>query len=308
MIRPADIAAAVVVAALWGLNFPVMKLGLGELPPMLLMALRFTLVALLLCPFRRLPREKLGAILLLSITLGSLHFSLMFSGVAGIDAATAALLAQSQVPFATMLAAIFLKDRLTVRAAIGMAVAAAGLVLIVGEPRFTRDDAVPICLVLVASFVWAVGNVQIKRLGAVDSFAANGWIAFFAAPQLLILSLLLERDHVAVLRNASWVAYAAVAYAAIAITIGSYALWYRLMRRYPVSTVMPFTLLVPVFGVLASMAMLGNRMSWQGMLGGVATLLGVAVIVLRRHRPQPPLRPAAPPPLPPPTRAEARQP
>jgi len=307
MIRPADIAAAILVAALWGLNFPVMKLGLGELPPLLLMALRFALVALLLCPLRRLPREKLGAILLLSITLGSLHFSLMFSGVAGIDAATAALLSQSQVPFATLLAAIFLKDRLTVRAAIGMAVAAAGLVLIVGEPRFTRSDAVPICLVLVASFVWAVGNVQIKRLGAVDSFAANGWIAFFAAQQLLILSLLLERDHVAVLRNASWVAYAAVAYAAIAITIGSYALWYRLMRRYPVSTVMPFTLLVPVFGVLASMAMLGNRMSWQGMLGGVATLLGVAVIVLRRRQPRPPLRPAAPP-LPPPAPAEARQP
>jgi O-acetylserine/cysteine efflux transporter len=304
MMRPADIAAAVLVAALWGLNFPVLKLALGELPPLLLMAVRFALVALLLCPLRRLPREKLGPILLLSITLGSLHFSLMFSGIAGIDAATAALLSQSQVPFATLLAAIFLKDRLTVRAAIGMAVAVAGVVLIVGEPRFTRSEIVPICLVLAGSFVWAVGNVQIKRLGAVDPFAANGWIAFFAMPQLLVLSLLLERDHVTVLRSASWVAYGAVAYAAVAITIGSYALWYRLMRRYPVSAVMPFTLLVPVFGVLASMAMLGNEMSWQGMLGGIATILGVAVIVLRR--PQPPPRPAAT--LPPPAPAEVRGP
>jgi len=49
-----------------------------------------------------------------------------------------------------------------------------GLVLIVGEPRFTRSEIVPICLVLAGSFVWAVGNIQIKRLGAIDPFAANG--------------------------------------------------------------------------------------------------------------------------------------
>lgn len=278
--RPRDVAAAILVMLIWGCNFPMAKLGLGELPPMLMMTVRFALVAALLCPFvPRPPRDKLAQVLALSVTLGGIHFGLMFSGLARIDAAAAAILIQTQVPFATAIAAVVFRDRLSLRQIAGMAVAFAGVALIAGEPRFS--DPVPILLILGASLAWAVANIQIKWLGAIDNFTLTGWIALFAAPQLLLHSLLLESGQLAALRGASLLAWGCVLYMALAVTVLSFGLWYPLLRRYPVTRMMPFTLLVPVFGILASILVLGERLGLLGALGGLATIGGVAVMVLR---------------------------
>lgn len=281
--RPLDYAAALGVMVLWGVNFPMGKLGVTELPPLLFMALRFTLVAALLCPFFPLPRAKLGGVLRLAFVLGSLHFSAMFTGLSLMDAATASLLVQSQVPFAALLAAIFFRDRLGWRRFLGMTVAFAGVLVIVGEPRF-GGDLLPPALILAASFFWALANIQIKHLGAINGFALSGWLALFSAPQLLLLSLLIEHGQGTALHAAGWGGWGGVVYAAIAVTIVSYAMWYPLVRRYSVNQTMPFTLLVPVFGVASSAAILGDSVGWQTALGGAATILGVAIIVLPRSR------------------------
>ncbi len=279
--KPADYAAALAVMLIWGLNFPMAKLGLGEIPPLLFMSLRFFLVAALLCPFVPLPRDKLPGVLALGTLLGSVHFSLMFSGIARMDAATASLLSQMQVPFGALLAALVYRDRLGWRRLIGMLIAFLGTLLIAGEPRFGRDP-VPLLMILGASFAWALATIQIKRIGPVDGLALSGWLGLFAAPQLLVLSLLLEKGQLAALAAAGWRGYGGLAYGAIAVTIVSYGLWYPVVRRYSVNQTMPFTLLVPIFAVAASTLILGDRLSWQAALGGIATLMGVATIVLRR--------------------------
>jgi O-acetylserine/cysteine efflux transporter len=68
------------------------------------------------------------------------------------------------------------------------------------------------------------------------------------------------------------------------VTIISYVMWYRVLRRYTVNQAMPFTLLVPVLGVLSAALLLDEPLTWRVILGGVATVAGVAVIVLRRPR------------------------
>jgi O-acetylserine/cysteine efflux transporter len=152
----------------------------------------------------------------------------------------------------------------------------------VGEPRF-GDDLLPPMLILAGSFFWAAANIVIKRLGAIDGFALSGWFALFAAPQLLLLSGLIEHGQGTALRDAGWRGWAGLLYGALAVTLVSYAMWYPLVRRYAVNQTMPFTLLVPIFGVASSALILGDRVSWQTALGGAATILGVAVIVLRRR-------------------------
>ncbi len=279
--KPRDILLALVVMLVWALNFPISKLGFGDFPPLLFMVLRFAVVALLLCPFIRPPRAKLRQIMLLSVTLGTFHFSLMFSGLARTDSATAALLVQSQVPFAALLAAFFFKERPNLRSALGMAIALLGVTLIVGEPRFGRDP-LPVAMILAASLAWAIANIQFKQIGAIDGFALTGWMAFFACPQLLALSFVLEDDHRTAIAQAGWRGWGAVAYGAVVITILSYGLWYPLLRRYPVNQIMPYTLLIPVLTVAASYLMLGDRLDWQSAIGGAVTILGVAIIVLRR--------------------------
>jgi O-acetylserine/cysteine efflux transporter len=265
---------------LWGFNFPISKIGVTEVPPIMLMGLRFSIVALLLCPFMPFPREKLFDLLAIAVLLGGFHFSLMFTGISRVESATASILSQSQVPFAALLGAAFYKDRLTKRLFGGMLLAFVGVALVAGEPRFGSDPW-PILMILAAAFVWAVANLFFKRIGDVHPFALSGWMAFFAAPQLFVTSFFLEHGQEAALASADWKAYGALLYNAIVVTIISYGFWYPLVRKYPMSFLMPFTLLVPVIGVLAGVMMLGDRLTWQMMLGGLATLAGVAVIALR---------------------------
>ncbi|HEY0834410.1 MAG TPA: EamA family transporter [Azospirillum sp.] len=277
---PQDVALALLVMALWGLNFVAAKIGLAEFPPMLMMALRFTLVAALLLPFVRMPRGRMRGVLLLSVILGAVHFPLMFNGIKGLDAATASVAAQLQVPFASLLAALFFKDKLGWKRAFGMVVAFAGVLLIAGEPRLA-GNLTPLFLVVAASLAFALASVQIKRLGSVDGFALNAWMALFAAPQLLVLSLLLESGQAEAIANASLWGWGAVAYIAVMATIVAYGLWYRLLRRYDVNQAVPYMLLVPLFGVASGVLLLDEPLTWRLALGGLVTVAGVGLIVLR---------------------------
>lgn len=276
-----DSLLALLIMAIWGLNFVVAKWGLAEFPPLLIMALRFALVAVLVVPFARVPRGRMLPVAALSVTLGSIHFPLMFSGLTGIDAATASLAAQAQVPFSSLLAAILFKDRLGWRRAVGMAAAFAGVVVIAGEPRLA-GSMTPLLLVLAASLAFSIASMQMKTIIGVDGFALNGWVALLAAPQLLVLSLLLEDGHLEALANATAWGWGSVVYMAVGVTIVAYGLWYPLLRKYEVNQTMPYLLTVPLFGVAAGMTLMGDPFTLRLVLGGCLTLGGVAFIVRRR--------------------------
>ncbi len=278
------VLALAAVMAVWGYNFVVVKVGLEQFPPLLFVALHFSVTAVLLLPFLRLRRGPLLPLVGLSVTLGLLHFSLMFSGLADIDVATASIAVQLQVPFAAILAAVFLKDVLGWRRMTGMAVAFAGVAIIAGEPRF-EGGLMPLVLVVTASCVWSVSSVQIKLLKEdIQPLALNAWVAILAAPQIIAASLLLEDGQLEAIAAADWRAWGAIAYQAILVTLFGYGVWYRMMQRHSVNQVMPFTLLVPVFGVASGVLALGETLTMPMILGGIATILGVGIIVLRRPR------------------------
>lgn len=282
-LRPLHAALAVGVMAIWGLNFAVAKIGLEQLPPIFMIALRFALVALLLGPFAKPPTGRWRPVFLISVTLGLLHFSIMFTGLAGIDAATAAIAIQLQVPFAALLAAVVFKDMLGWRRALGMAVAFGGVALIAGEPRL-EGSYVSLGLVILAACIWSVANIQVKLLRDIDGMTLNAWLAIFATPQLLLASLLLEDGHLAALAAADWRAYASVVYQSVLVFGLGYGAWYWLLGQYRVNQTMPFMLLVPVFGVLSGVALLGERLTGPLVSGGLLTILGVGIIVLRRPK------------------------
>lgn len=276
---------ALSVMAVWGFNFVAGKVAVGALPPILVMALRFACAGLLLAPFVRWPRRgQWRQIAGAAFTLGGVHFSLMFTGLKGLDASTTAIASQTSVPFAALLAAIFLNEKLGWQRAIGMAIAFSGIVLIAGEPRLGHN-LFPFGLVLAGSFVWAVATIQIKGFRQpVDGRTLTAWISLLAVPQLLLASALLEDGQVAALRAAGGWAWAAVLYMAVAVTIIGYGIWYYLLSRYPINLMMAFTLLVPLFGVLSGVVVLGDPLTWPLAIGGALTIVGIAVIILRRPR------------------------
>jgi O-acetylserine/cysteine efflux transporter len=276
-----DLLGLLLIQVLWGFHWAILKFGLKEFPTFLLMGMRFAIVAALLCPFFRVSRDKLLPIVGLSLTFGTLNFGMMYAGVAHLDASTAAVIGQAQVPFSAILAAYFYNDRFGWRRLVGLALSFLGIILIVGEPRIGGNFLWVACI-LGSALAAAFGNIQIKSLGPINSFALSGWIALFTAPQMLLASALLETGQWDAITHSTWHGWSSLGYTVFVVSIGTYCLWYPLIRRYPVNQVMPFTLMVPVFGVVSGILMLGEKLNVQTLLGSVATIAGVAIIVLRR--------------------------
>jgi O-acetylserine/cysteine efflux transporter len=284
-----DTAAALAVVLVWAFNFIVGKVGVMQLPPLLLMAIRFALVTALLSPFFRPLGERWRLVLALSVVLGGMHFGLMFAGLRGVDAGPAAIAIQLTVPFSALLAAVFYGERLGAWQMAGMVVAFVGVYLLAGDP--SRLPSAPhFLMVVAAAFAWAVANVLIKRLGPIDVFTLNAWVALLASPQLLLASLLLESGQMRAIESADWRAWSAVVYMAVAASIIAYGLRYRLIGKHDLNRVVPLTLLSPVLAVALAVPTLGEPLTRHVLIGGAITLAGVAMIqFLRPRMPEPPL-------------------
>lgn len=280
----AMVATLVAVAVIWGLNFAVIKTGIRLVPPIAFVALRFAAVGLCLLPWLRWPGRRMADLVALSVVLGVVHFSLMFTGMKALDVATASIAIQLQVPFAAILAAFFFGEKLRWRRITGMAIAFAGVVMIAGEPRLA-GNLPSLFMVVGAACTWAAANIQIKRIGdEVDVLALNGWVSLLAAPQLMALSWAVEDGQLAAIAAADWRLWAGLAFQVLLVTIFGYAVWYRMMRQFSVNQVMPFTLLVPVFGVLSGVVVFDERLTPLMIAGGLCTIVGVAIIIIRRPR------------------------
>ena len=282
-LTPLHGAILIAVTFLWGMNFAAAKIGLEYFPPIFMMALRWGLLGLMLAPLVPLPHGHWRQVILVSFTLGLLHFSFMFWGLQELDAATAAIAIQLQVPFAAMLAAVIYKDMLGWWRAGGMAVAFLGVAVIAGEPRLD-GHYLALGMVILAACLWSVANMQIKSMGQINGMTLNAWIGIFATPQLALVSFLMEEGQYASLLAADLRAYTSLAYQAIVVVVVGYGIWFRMLRRYQVNQVMPFILLVPIFGVLSGVVVLGEVLTVTLIAGGLLTILGVGIIMFRRPK------------------------
>ncbi|HTH18146.1 MAG TPA: EamA family transporter [Magnetospirillum sp.] len=275
-----DLLTALLVVILWGLNFIAVKTALTVLPPFLLTSLRFALVALALAPFHRPRLKQLPAVAGIGLVLGCGHFGLLFLGISGMEAATAAIVTQLGVPFSALLAWAFFGERLGPARALGLSMAFAGVALLAGEPTLPHWG--PLAVGVLSMACWALSNVQVKRLGEVPPLALNGWMALFAAPMLLALSLGVEYGQTDALVRAATEprVLVGVAYTVIASSLVAYTLWYRLLARHSMNRVVPITLLGPVVGVAGGVLVLGESLTWHKLVGGALTIAGVAAVQL----------------------------
>jgi len=278
--RPVDLLQVLTVVLIWGFNFVAIKTAVTAIPPLALTVLRFLMVGVLLTPLFRPQKSQLKALLTLSLTMGVGHFGLLFLGLRGADAATAALLIQLGVPFSSIMAAFFFADRLGWVRASGMGMAFIGAALLAGEPG--GGTPVAITALLFSAMCWAGSNILIKRMAGVHPLTIIGWLSLLAVPPLTLLSLLVETDQLAAIASADWKTWSALAYIVLASSLLAYYLWYRLIARLQVNQVVPFTLLGPVIGVAAGILILDEAFTLYKAAGGLLTILGVAVIQFRQ--------------------------
>ncbi len=274
-----DLLLGLLIVVIWGLNIIVIKLGVAELPPLLLTTLRFILVAALLVPFHPVARHQLPFLLLLSVTFGTLHFALLFIGLGQAEAGTGALLVQMGTPFATLLAVIFLGERLSAKRIAGLALSFGGVMILAGGPSL--PSPLPMALLLFSALGWAISQLLIKQGPNIAPMALAGWVALFAIPQVGMGSWWFERGQMEAIGQAGLFGWGAVFYTAVMSSIVAYGLWYGLLRRHAVSRLAPLSLLVPVVAVVLGIVLLGERLNVHIILGGAMVIAGVALIVIR---------------------------
>jgi O-acetylserine/cysteine efflux transporter len=152
--KPLDFLMGVTVAVTWGMGLTFAKVGMDQFPPIMLIALRFTVTALALVWFVKPPLGMMWRIFIVSFVIGTVQYSLTFTGLSGLDVSLAAIIIQMEVPFATLMAVIFLGDRLGAWQTAGMAVAFAGVVIIAGQPS-EQSNISSLFLVLGGTLTWA---------------------------------------------------------------------------------------------------------------------------------------------------------
>jgi len=273
-----DFGLALSVPLIWGMGFTFAKAGLNEFPPLFLMSLRFSLSALILCWFYKPPIEQFKVIFLLALVSATIQYGLTFTGLKGLDASTAVLLVQLEVPFGALLAAIILKDNLGWIRAFGMVLVFSGVGFIAGAPSI-HNQLFSAFLVVCGAFTWALGQIMIKKMISITGFELIAWISFFAGPQMFIASLLIEHGQLESIKNATIVGWGTVIYLGVIMTTVGYGIWYRILKKYEVNQVMPFLLLVPVSSIAGAVLFLGERPSLKTMIGGAIVIIGVAIIV-----------------------------
>ena len=272
---------ALAVPLIWGLGVTFSKPVVDQFPPILLMALRFTVTSLVMVWFVKPPWRLMRSLFVIALISAAVQYGLTFNGLRLLDASTAVLIVQLEVPFCTLLAIAFLKEKTTLRKWLGMAIAFVGVLLIAGEPRF-QGNHLGILLVIGGALSWAVGQVMVRNLGQVGGFTLIAWVAVFATPQLFLATAIFETGQIEAIRSASWLVWVVVVYLGLIMTAVAYGLWYTLLGKYPISQVAPFLLLLPVFSIIANIILLGEHLTPMLVIGGVTIIGGVAFIVFEQ--------------------------
>jgi len=256
--KPLHIGLALGVALLWGFGFVTSKYGADNMPPLFFLALRFMLVVLVLIWFVRIPRGRMVSVLIFAITMGAGHFGFFYVGLSlGVEASTAAIIWLTQIPMTVLLAAVFLNDRPRWLAVCGIAVAFIGVIALVGEPR-NLGNVRGIAFAVASSVAWAVANVHVKHLTDLEPLTLNAWMSVFSAIFMVILSFSVESGQIDALLVPDWRLHGSLLYQVIGSTLMAYWAWYFLLRRYAVSTISGYMLLVPLFGVIGGIVVLGE--------------------------------------------------
>ena len=278
---------ALLVVVVWGLNFVVIKVGLHNMPPLMLAGLRFLLVAFPAIFFIARPKIPLSLLLGYGLTISFGQFAFLFSAIKfGMPAGLASLVLQAQAFFTIILGAFAFGERLHGKQLVGIALAVFGvLVLIEASLNGQHVGMLGFMLTLAAALSWACGNIFNKKImqhtarPAVMSLVV--WsalipiIPFFLASALLdgptqIVQSLVAIDMTTIL---------SLVYLAFVATIVGYGIWGSLLGRYETWRVAPLSLLVPVVGLASAVVLLDETLTGLQLLGALLIMAGLYINV-----------------------------
>ncbi|MBM0231411.1 EamA family transporter [Micromonospora sp. STR1_7] len=275
---------AVLVAAIWGVNFVAIELGLRDLPPLVLTALRFVAAAVpLVFLVPRPSGARLRYVIAYGLVLGVLKFGALFTALAaGMSAGLASLVLQAQALMSVLLAAAVLGERPARAQVAGVLVGSVGIgVLATGSGG--HATVIGFALTLFAAASWATANLVMRASGETRPLSLLVWSSLVPPLPLLGLAGVVDGGQAVLdaIIGLSWRGLLAVVYIAYVSTLVGFGIWNRLIAQYSVARVAPFSLLVPVFGLSAAWLLLDEPVGATELAAAAIILAGLALVVRR---------------------------
>ncbi|WP_017254548.1 amino acid metabolite efflux pump [Pseudomonas tolaasii] len=278
------LALALLVTLVWGLNFPVTKLGLREIDPFVLTAIRFALAALPWVFFIKRPTVKFRYVAAYGVIFGLGMWGIINYGIQlGVSPGIASLIIQLSVFFTLGWGYVLFEEKIRAAQWMGALLALTGLTGII----VTQQGAAAVLgvlMIVLSAVAWSVGNVIIKASGVKEIFSFMVWASLFPPVPLLLMAWWLHGDSAFNNLPASLdlTAILSILFQVYLATHFAYWGWNSLLKAYPVSTVAPLSLLIPVFGVASSMLILGERIATPNLIFIAVIIIGLAVGLYRK--------------------------
>jgi drug/metabolite transporter (DMT)-like permease len=257
-----------ILTLVWGCNWPVLKLGVGELAPLTFRALTlpFAAIGMLLVARAsgdaiRVPREWwLRVAVLAFFNIAGWNGFVLF-GVQQLPAGRSAIIAYTMPIWATLIAMYVLHEPLNRRKLVGLALGMLGMAVLLGDDiRHIRSTPTGAILILCAAILWACGTVLLRKWKPpIAQNTLSGWMMLLGWLPLVILAPFFETHPASYLLHLSATTWFAILYNIfLAGTLAHWA-WFTLARTLPVAVSSLSSLPVPVVGVISGMLILGER-------------------------------------------------
>lgn len=280
----AEWAAIAAIILIWGLNNGAAKVATEHLPPLLMGAARFGISLIFLAPFLRPPFPTWRQVLPIMLLAGPLHYGLIYIGFSMIHNLSPMVVAlQLWIPMSAFFAWRLLGETMRPSALIGMILALAGVVWMSLDPK-GADDLPGIAIGVGASSLWALATILVRKAPNIKPLKMQALTSLAATPLLLAASLAFEPDAPARAVAAPTFVWGLVIWAALASTLGASALLFWLVQKHEPGRITPWFLLTPLLSCAIGVGVLGDRLTPQLALGGLATLAGVALVALAERR------------------------
>jgi O-acetylserine/cysteine efflux transporter len=277
-LRPLHAFAALLIVAMWGLNFTVIRFGLDEFTPFTFSAWRFLLAALPVL-FVKKPAISWGTLAGIGgFMFGGQFVFLFFAMQVGLPPGLTSVLVQLQGPLTVVLAALFLREHATRGQWLGLAVAAVGVLLIARSVE-GATNVFAIGLALLSALTWAIGNLFFRTARGVSMFAVTAWACVLPPLPLALVALISEGPAhlLAPILAPTWKGWFALLYTVVPVMWLGYLIWGTLLRTYPAAKVGPISLLVPCVALGFAGWLVGEPLGGLRLLGVIVVLGGVAL-------------------------------
>ena len=274
-----DQMALLVVLALWSGNFVASKIGLNGIDVLFFSGWRFLIAGVIGLPFLRMPKGNFGALLAISVVLGTIHFAFLMHGINGTGAGASTIVYQLNVLFGVILGIVLFKEDFSYLRFGCILLAILGLTVTFWE-KSQFSLSVPLLSVVIAAFIFAYAQIMVKKVNTMPGFAVNTWVNLLAAPQMLLLSWIFEGNQWVRIPEIPTGSILALLYISALSGVFAYGFWYYLLQKYPVGAILPMTLIVPLNGVILSVFLLGEVMTPELLIGGTMILLSVVGVYM----------------------------